>query len=406
LQDATGKVLVRNKHLLSTKDLNQSENLEKLLDAGVSSLKIEGRLKETSYVKNITAYYRQKLDAIFEKRPEYVRASSGTTTLFFVPDPVKSFNRGFTSYFLLGKREAVVSPDTPKFIGEPVGNVKNLSRNFFTISGQKTIHNGDGLCFFNKQKRLQGFLVNKAIAGKIYPAEKLALDTGVTLYRNLDREFEKTLAQKSAERKINVNFVLTDEDFGFCLTATDEDACQTDVFVAFPKDYSSKNPEENCINQLSKLGNTPFQLEKLTINFLADWFIPSSVLNNLRRRAVEDLLAERKNNHFRPERKIPTHLPVYPKIRLSYLDNVTNRKARTCYIHSGVKIIAPAFEKEPQTNVPVMFTKHCILYQLGYCKKDKNARNDFVEPLFLLSGKKQFKLQFDCRRCEMQVINQ
>lgn len=405
LQDATGKVLVRNKYLLSTKDLNQSENLEKLLDAGVSSLKIEGRLKEISYVKNITAHYRQKLDAIFEKRQEYTRASSGTTVPFFVPNPAKSFNRGFTTYFLSGKKETVISPDTPKYIGEPVGNIKNLSRKFFTLQGHKTIHNGDGLCFFNKRKTLQGFHVNKVIAGKIYPAKMPSLDIGTPLYRNHDLEFEKTLAQESAERKININFVLEEEDFGFCLTATDEDDCQTDVFVAFPKDYSSKNSKEICINQLSKLGNTPFQLEKVTVTLSANWFIPASVLNNLRRRAIADLLAERINKHFRPERKIPKHPPVYPATRLSYLGNVANHKARTFYTRSGVRIINPAFETEPQTNVPVMFTKHCILHQLGYCKKDKNIKNDFVEPLSLLSGKNQFKLQFDCRHCEMQVTN-
>ncbi|GHT65115.1 collagenase [Bacteroidia bacterium] len=405
LQDATGKTLARYKHLLSPKDLNQSGNLEKLLDAGVSSLKIEGRLKETSYVKNITAYYRQKLDAIFEKRPEYARASSGTTTPFFVPDPAKSFNRGFTSYFLHGRKEPVVSPDTPKSTGEPIGNIKDLNRNFFTATGQKTIHNGDGLCFFNERKELQGFRVNKVTDGKIFPAEMPSLSIGTTLYRNFDREFEKTLAQKSAERKINIDFVLEEDEFGFSLTATDEDGCQTNIRHAFPKEISPKNQKENQEQQLSKLGNTPFQLDKLTITFSMNWFIPSSVLSNMRRRAVEGLLAERKNNYLRPERKIPPISPVYPEKNLSYLANVANRKALTFYKQSGVETIEPAFETEAKTNVPVMFTKHCILHQMGCCKKETNVKNDLVEPLFLFSGKNRFQLKFDCGRCEMQVIN-
>jgi putative protease len=404
LQDATGKIIARNKHLLSLKDLNQSENLEKLLDAGVSSLKIEGRLKETSYVKNITAYYRQKLDAIFEKRPEYARTSSGTTTLYFHPDPAKSFNRGFTSYFLNSRKEPVSSPDTPKSVGEPIGNVKDLNRSFFTVSGQKTIHNGDGLCFFTDRKKLQGFRVNKVINGKIYPAEKLSLDIGTTLYRNFDQEFEKTLAKKSAERKINIDFVLEAEDFGFSLTAIDEDNCQTNVFFAFPKDVSWKEQKENYTQQLSKLGNSLFQLNKLTIAFSDNWFIPSSVLSNLRRRAIDDLLNERHINFIRPERQIPTNPPIYPQKYLSYLANIANQKARTFYRQSDVRTIEPAYEIKAKTNVPVMFTKHCILRQLGYCKKERNAKNDWVEPLYLSSGKNRFKLEFDCKHCEIRVI--
>jgi putative protease len=404
LQDATEKILVRNKHLLSLKDLNQSDNLEKLLDAGVSSLKIEGRLKETSYVKNITAYYRQKLDAIFEKRPEYARTSSGTTTSFFLPNPAKSFNRGFTSYFIHGRREVIVSLDTPKSIGEPIGNVKDLNRNFFSISGQKTIHNGDGLCFFDNRKKLQGFRVNKVSNGRIYPAEKLSLDIGTVLYRNFDHEFEKTLAKKSAERKIKVDFIFEENEFGFSLTAIDEDACQTSVFIAFPKEISSKNQRENYTQQLSKLGTTLFQLDKLTIVFREKWFIPSSILGNLRRKVIDNLLNERKTNYSRPKRKISTDLPVYPKTNLTYLSNVANRKAQMFYIRSGVRNIEPAFEIEAKTDVPVMFAKYCILHQFGYCKREKNAITDWVEPLYLSSGKNRFRLQFDCECCKMQVV--
>ena len=404
LQDASGKKLVQNKFLLSMKDLNQSAHLEKLLDAGVSSLKIEGRLKEMAYVKNITAYYRQKLDAIFERRPEYSRTSEGTTNPFFLPDPAKSFNRGFTSSFLFGRNEPVVSQDTPKSTGEPIGNVKDLNKNFFTVSGQKAIHNGDGLCFFNERKELQGFRVNKVTEGKIFPAEMPTLNIGTTLYRNFDQEFEKTLAKKSAERIIKVDFILDETDSGFNLTAVNEDGSRATITADFPKELSQKDQKENYRQQLSKLGDTIFQLDKLTVNFSEIWFIPSSVLSDWRRKAIDALLTERKKNNFRPERKNPTDSPVYPENRLSYLANVANQKARMFYIQSGVKTIEPAFELNAKTNVPVMFTKHCILHQLGYCKKEKNSKEDWVEPLFLSSGKNRFQLKFDCERCEMQVI--
>jgi putative protease len=406
LQDATGKTIVRNKHLLSLKDLNLSDKLEKLLDAGVSSLKIEGRLKETSYVKNITAYYRRQLDKIFEKRPEYVRASSGTTTPFFLPNPAKSFNRGFTSYFLSGRKEPVISPDTPKSLGEPIGHVKDLNRNFFTISGKKAVHNGDGLCFFSPQKKLQGFRVNKATPeGKIYPVKMPSLSIGTALFRNLDHEFEKELADKSAERKISIRFTLEADEFGFCLTAIDEDACQTTVLIPFPKEISSKSQKENYMQQLSKLGNTPFQLNELSIAFGENRFIPSSILGHLRKRAVNNLLDERKANYFRPERKIPTHSWTYPQTHLTYLGNVANLKARMFYEQSDVRIIDQAFETETRTDVPVMFSKHCILHYLGYCKKEKNVGNDWVEPFYLLSESHRFRLEFDCGRCEMRVFS-
>ncbi|MDR1683077.1 MAG: U32 family peptidase, partial [Candidatus Symbiothrix sp.] len=199
LSDDKGKILHSNKHLLSLKDLNQSENLEKLLDAGVSALKIEGRLKDTSYVKNITAYYRQKLDAIFERRPEYQAASSGKTTPFFVPNPEKSFNRGFTDYFLFGRKTEIASVDTPKSIGEPIGSVRDVKGNYFTIASSKAIHNGDGLCFF-ANRQLIGFRINKVENERIYPVEMHGINKATNLYRNYDHEFEKILSKKSAER--------------------------------------------------------------------------------------------------------------------------------------------------------------------------------------------------------------
>jgi len=404
LQNAEGKILAQNRHLLSLKDLNLSEQLEDLLDAGVRSLKIEGRMKEVSYVKNITAYYRKRLDDIFVKRPEYIRASSGHSIPFFVPEPAKSFNRGFTTYFLNGRNSTIASPETPKSIGEPIGNVKDLFGNYFTVSGQKVIHNGDGLCFIDGKKELQGFRVNRVEDGKIFPAEMPALFFGTTLYRNYDHEFEKKLSKKSAERKIEIEFELVENAFGFSLTAIDEDFCRATVAFPFAKESARKDQQVNIREQLSKLGNTPFELKKITVSFSQNYFIPSSVLSELKRLAVDRLLSARKINYLQPRRKTPTVLPVYPQSALTYLDNVANMNAEAFYFQRGVKKIDPAFEIQIQENVPMMFTKHCILYQSGFCKKEKNTSPEFKEPLFLVSGNNRMQLQFDCLNCEMQVI--
>ena len=235
LQDAGGNVLASQKHLLSLKDLNQSDFLEELLDAGVSSLKIEGRLKESSYVKNSTAYYRQKLDTIFEKRPEYRAASSGESIPFFMPNPQKSFNRGFTNYFLHGRTKNIASPDSPKSIGEPVGNVADVKGNHFTLAGQKTIHNGDGLCFGST-----GFRVNRVEGNQIFPAEMPRLTPGTTLFRNYDHEFEKTLSGKSAERKMRIEWLLEENSFGFSLTITDEAGFSATITQDFAKELAKR----------------------------------------------------------------------------------------------------------------------------------------------------------------------
>jgi putative protease len=367
-------------------------------------LKIEGRLKEVSYVKNITAYYRKRLDEIFAKRPEYVRASSGQAIPFFVPDPAKSFNRGFTTYFLKGRTQAIASPETPKSLGEPIGNVKDLNRNYFTVSGQKAVHNGDGLCFIDGKKELQGFRVNKAEAGKIFPAEMPTLNPGTTLYRNYNHEFEKTLSKKSAERKIGIESELTENAFGFSLTATDEDFCRATVALPFAKEPAQKDQQANYREQLSKLGNTPFELNKLTISLTRNLFIPSSILSDLKRRTIERLLSARKINYLQIRRTMPAALPTYHQSDLTYLANVANKNAEDFYFRCGVKEIEPAFEIQAQENVPLMFTKQCILYQSEFCKKEKKVSPDFEEPLFLISGKNRLRLQFDCLNCEMQVI--
>lgn len=233
--DADGKTIARGKHLLSLKDMNQSENLEALLDAGASSLKIEGRLKDVAYVKNVTAYYRQKLDAIFKRRKEYIRASSGTVRLAFRPQLDKSFSRGFTDYFLHGRTPDIFSFHTPKSLGEEMGVVKEVRGNYFTVAGVKPFSNGDGLCYLDEAGKLHGFRVNRVENNKLYPQEMPRLRPKTKLYRNFDQEFERVMQKKSAERKIAVAMALEENNFGFTLTLTDEDDNSISVTLPYEK---------------------------------------------------------------------------------------------------------------------------------------------------------------------------
>ena len=410
LQDAGGQTLAAGKHLLSLKDLNQTKNLEALLDAGVSSLKIEGRLKDVSYVKNITAHYRQKLDEIFARRPEYNKASSGKSSHFFVPNPEKSFNRGFTDYFIFGKRKDIESFNTPKSLGEVVGTVKDLNNKFFTITSKHDIHNGDGLCFLNEKgetafggSQLQGFKVNRTEGDKVFPAEMPRLNQGIVLYRNYDHEFEKSLSKPSAERKIAVNFHLAETETGFRLTATDENGCCASSSESLQKEIANKNQDENIQTQLSKLGNTIFELVGLQLNFTQNWFIPSSFLSDLKRKVIEALMLARAESRLVRASKLQSTKHQFPANHLTYLGNISNDYAKAFYRQHGVENTEPAFELSAPLNVPLMFTKHCIKYSLRFCPKQNKANRNIKEPLYLLSNQDRLKLEFDCKNCEMIV---
>ncbi|WP_300724500.1 U32 family peptidase [uncultured Bacteroides sp.] len=402
--DADGKVIARNKHLLSLKDMNQSENLEALLDAGASSLKIEGRLKDVSYVKNVTAYYRQKLDAILKRRKEYVRSSSGTVKLAFRPQLDKSFSRGFTDYFIHGRNAEIFSFDTPKSLGEEVGTVKEIRGNYLTVAGVKPFANGDGLCFIDELGKLQGFRVNRVENNKLFPQEMPRLKPKTKLYRNFDQEFERTMQKKSAERKIAVNIALSENNFGFTLTLRDEDDVEICLTLQREKEPARTPQLENLRTQLGKLGNTPFEAKEITIDFNDNWFIPSSELSDLRRRAVEKLLEARKINYPQAIRKFPATVHPFPAQELTYLGNVMNKEAWTFYRDHGVGRIAPAFEKEAPKDAVLMFCKHCIRYSMGWCPVHHKTKSPFREPYFLVSADgRRFRLQFDCKLCQMKV---
>ena len=403
--DANGTEIVHDKHLLSLKDMNRSEQLEALLDAGVSSLKIEGRLKDVTYVKNITAYYRKKLDTILSRRSEYSRASAGKSTYDFEPVAEKSFNRGFTPFFLHERTNDITAFNTPKSLGEPVGTVKELKGNSFTVAGVKQLNNGDGLVFFNNRGELEGFRVNSVEANRVFPLDMPDIKPKTPLYRNFDQVFEKQLAKPSAERKLSVKIEFLDNAFGFTLVMEDETGARVMLTEPFTKELARRDQSDNIRTQLSKLGNTPFEASEVVVQMSENWFVPSSLLADMRRKAVEKLQADRAIRYRRelarkvePAKEIP-----FPERQLTYLGNVSNSRATAFYKAHGVESVAEAFELKPEKDVPLMFTKHCLRYSMGWCPTYQKQKSPYKEPYYLLYKDTRLRLQFDCKRCQMLV---
>lgn len=406
LLDANGEVVLKNKHLLSLKDMNLSNSLEDLIDAGVSSLKIEGRLKEADYVKNITAYYRQKLDAILDGSSKYKKSSSGKTTFMFTPNPEKSFHRGSTKYFLYGRNAEIASFDTPKSVGEEIGRVSEIGKNYLYINTKQTLNNGDGLCFLNPHGEFSGFRVNRVDEARVYPHDMPKVSKGTMLYRNFDVEFEKILSKKSSERKIALDFKLEEIPSGFKLIAIDEDGNTVSAELESAKELAKNEQmvEENIRTQLSKLGTTDFYAREISISITQAYFIPSSQLAELRRALVENLELKRSNEFKRLSAFAHNTAAKFPNGSLSYLGNVSNRLAREFYFLHGVSEIDQAFELETVKNVPLMFTKHCIKYNLGLCPNDPNAKPEKSSFAYSLRYKDTIlDLKFDCANCEMLV---
>jgi putative protease len=403
--DADGNTIVRDKHLLSLKDLNRSGHLEALLDAGASSLKIEGRLKDASYVKNVTAYYRRCLDDIFLHRPEYRRSSVGKTATAFVPAPEKSFNRGFTPYFFSDEKADITSFDTPKSTGEMIGKVLDVKGNSFSFESSAPLHNGDGIVFLTPDG-LDGFRINKVEDNRAHLQEMHPdLSPGTSIYRNYDHEFEKLLSKPSAKRKIDAEITFSDTADGFSIRISDEANAAIDLSFPLQKEAAVSSQEENIRRQLGKLGNTPFEATSIDLRMSADFFIPSSVLAEMRRKCI-DLLVERKKEMHRQNRQTriaPTAMPesFLPNTqRITWQWNVANSKAEAFYREHGATDIEKAFEILPRRDAPLMFTKHCLRRSLGWCKKQAPYR----EPFFLVCKNIRLKLQFDCHNCQMLIF--
>ena len=401
LVDVDGNVLVRQKHLLSLKDLNRSRSLEALMDAGVTSFKIEGRLKDVAYVKNVTAFYRQKIDEILSRRPEYRRASYGHEHIDFQPCLEKSFNRGFTDYFLRGRTEDVSAPDTPKSVGEPVGHVKAVRGREIKVGGLTTFHNGDGLCYFDSKGRLQGFRVNRVEGNVLHLSEAMPeVPLHAPLYRNYDAQFVNLVSKKSDERTIMLDIVLTESDTGFLLSGTDETGRH--VQLAFPDEkQTARTPQrDRVVKELSKLGGTCYEAGSVNVEWEMDYFLPAARVAGWRRALVEKLLSLSQP---------PLVLSERPSADISALDpvNVANRLARQFYEKTGDKPVPPAYElHEPKQGALLMTCKHCVRYSLGACNRHLHNRRYLPEPLYLqMADGRRFRLSFDCQQCEMHVYD-
>lgn len=403
LVDSEGESFVGKKHLLSMKDLNLSESLEELIDAGVSSLKIEGRLKDVSYVKNVVAYYRKKLDDILSRRPEYLKASSGHSHYTFAPDLNKSFNRGFTKYFFDGRIKNIWSVDSPKSIGEPIGKVTDITTRFFKINTAQKINNGDGLCYFNARKELEGVHVNRVEGDHIIPANMPELRRGTYIYRNYDHEFEKLLSKESADRKIDISIDIKEIPFGFSLQASDEDDNTIVLNFEYQKEKARKDQSDNIRANLSKTGNTIFRVSAINIDFADSYFIPVSMLGDWRRQLTDGLLSLRKINYKHQIKPYKQTSHPFPIDNITYLGNVMNEKSRQFYIQHRSVVSQPAFEKVEQPDVPLMFTRHCIKQALGFCPKEEGQKHPYKEPFYLIYNNTRLRLLFDCKNCEMKV---
>jgi len=407
LVDANGKQIASKKHLLSLRDLNHSDNLENIIDAGIDSLKIEGRLKDLNYVQNVVAHYRQKLDGILERKSDVQKASSGKVYYDFTSDTEKSFNRGFTNYFLNERSEKVGSPDSPKSMGKRIGTILEVKQKFFTISGKETLSNNDGLCLLDRNRTVVGIKVNRVEGSKVFPLSMKGLFPGAVLYRNFDAAFDKKLKSSKTNRRIALDIEFKETKTGFILDLCDEDEVQYSEELMIEK-QTAENAElsqSNIEKQLKKLGNTIFECRLLNVDLKHSYFIPAKVLNEARRNAVESLEKKRLENHLIPYKEIKKTIHSYPVEKLSYKGNVTNKLARQFYNRHGVKEINDGFEMVSQiSDAELMITKHCIKYELGFCPKYQISDDNWKEPFYLLDGNKRFRLEFDCKKCVMKVF--
>ena len=399
LVDSEGREVEHDRYLLSLKDMNQSDHLLELIEAGATSFKIEGRLKDIGYVKNVTAAYSQRLNEIIKRYPDkYCRSSRGECRYTFTPDLRKTFNRGYTTYFLHGRQPDIASFDTPKAIGEYVGTVKELRGDSFNVAGVASFANGDGLCFINADRQLEGFRANRVQGNRIWPYRMpRELRPGMPLYRNSDQEQERILSKPSAERKIPIRLSLRAVDDGFELSAENHK-------IHFSADHipAQKPPHENIIRQLSKLGDTVYSCSEVDIPDDFNYFIPNSILSEIRRSLVEKLVSlsvtssPPKLGGVRGGLNKGSLPPRYP---YTYLYNISNRLSQQFY---GAKDLS-AYELKGG-NGPIMQCRHCIRYALGYCVKHGGQRPTWKEPLSLVLGDgRRFRLEFDCKNCQMNV---
>ncbi len=404
LRDQAGNEIVKDRHLLSLKDLCLADHLEGLIDAGVSSFKIEGRLKDIPYVENTVAFYRQRLDEVGVSRG-LRRSSSGSVHLAFEPNLAKTFNRSFTDYGLTGKTGSVASMDTPKSVGEPIGTVTRVEKSSFLLDRDHDLHNADGLCFFDAERNLDGTVVNRVEGRRVHPQKMQGIRVGLEIRRNFDHAFSRALTGQAAERKIGLTMSLQESADGLLLSATDEDGNQAEVTIAEALPAEKKEAARQTLQtQLTRLGNTIFDCSDLQLQTQGAWFLPVSRLNAAKRELVERLLHVREANRPRPTGGVKRNDVRYPQADLTFLGNVLNAKARAFYRRHRVETIEPAAESGiDMSGKVVMTTKYCLRKELGQCPG--RGSGTVAEPMILEDQEgRRYPVRFRCRDCGMDIL--
>jgi len=409
LVDGTGKTLIANSHLLSIKDLDLSDQLPNLIEAGITSFKIEGRLKDMVYVKNNTSYLRKKLDAFLENNDQYIKASSGRTFYNFEAEMDRSFNRGYTDYFVNKRTEKIGSWDSPKSQGQLIGKVLETKANGYVIENQEKLNNGDGLYFINEEGIPDGMQINTISNTLVIPNTYKEIKPGTIIFRNSDASFNKLVERDdSAVRKIGVKLIFSETKKGFQLEAIDEDGHKS--VTSFPAEKELAKSAESTIpnikKNLAKTGNTPFIVNDIEVEFSENWFLPISKINESRRLVLEQLIDVRVKEYHREEFQIKKTDHPYPVSQLDFTYNVANKMAREFYKRHGVTEIEKAFELQWDPGKSrVMVTKYCVKYELGKCARFQRDTmgEKVVEPLVLKHGTNEYKLKFNCKPCEMEI---
>ena len=413
LKDGSDNIIQKDKYMLSLKDMCRIHSLKDLLEAGATSLKIEGRLKNVSYVKNVVAAYSQELNRIIASYPDkYKRASNGKTTYSFKPDLSKTFNRGFTDYFLYGRKPGLASVNTPKAIGEFVGSVKEIWHNSFSVSGTKAFSNGDGLCFINENQQLEGFRVNKVVNNRLFPLKMPEnLKPHMALYRNNDQLFENKMSATTAKRKIGVKMFLSASQDYVELTIKDDAGHTATERISYSSETAKKPQEENMKLQLGKLGNTLYEADEITISPGSETrFIPSSILAGLRRDTLEKFSHQFQSEYSGDNESLgyilPNKIDTNNSAEEINIANVANKLARQLYDEIGPKDAPDAFETTKpnrDSETQIMTCRYCIRYEMGYCTK-QGRKAPWQEPLYLvLKDNRKFRLKFDCLNCQMRI---
>lgn len=414
LKDGRGKILEKDRYLLSLKDLNLSIHLRALIDAGISSFKIEGRLKDENYVKNVTASYRRALDKILaadggaapSENGALQRSSSGNCRFAFTPDPAKSFNRGMTDYFLTTRRNTPGAIDSPKATGQRLGKVVLREKGYFVVDTREAINNGDGLCYFDAKRCLVGIKVNRVANGKIYPKDARELPIGVSIYRNSDTAFNKLLSQSEKCRTIAVLLELKETPDGLQLYIRDEDGIESRTTLKVEKTPARQAGMASALaeKQLRKSGGTFFSIGDISVHLNPDLFFPAAIFNKLRRKGFAHHLEKRLQGYSVEQAQITKNNFPWPVGEASYLDNIANRKAAAFYRRHGVRTIdRKMLRAKDVADCALMTTRYCIKAQLGICPRLSKGHVQVAEPLIIADNRDEYVLGFDCAKCEMTV---